>query len=668
MNIFSRAVAGIIATIILLSGVSVSAQAITFPNRGGTGTSTPPALGQVLVGYANGTYGPKATSTLGILPSLSGGITNALTYWTSPTAIGATTSPTVGFITATSSNATSSFAGGITGPSNFVVQSTTGKLKLGVASFTAGADISMSHLNIGGPTTAAGAQEGNFYVSNNTTAGGFVERSFNLGIYNDTSFETGIAATSSNGTTTQRFITFYTNKAEQARIDSSGNLGVGTTSPYAKLTVSSTLGGNTPLFAIASSTSGLATSTAFIVDSFGKVGIGTSTPSEIFEVWSGGLKKFGVNATNHNAIIGNSNGGSLDFANTSNSIVVSSNMFQFNTNQSLGYNFAGGKVGIGTTTPGAYLHSLGTTEQIRAGYDGQNYASFTTNNTGDLTIDPTGSDVFIVTGDASGSLFVGRTPSNENVRFLVDDNNTTVTATQDETDTSDHNVIFNLVSGSSGTHNYIWQRAGSNKMVFDSDNGRLGIGSSTPTWKLSVSGDTFITGNATSTNLTATGTLEAVVSIFSSSLQIPRGTAPVVDAIGEWAFDTSDNQLVIATSTDAAWPGVVRTNDRLFGAKFASTSMAYASTSVVFIPEKDGFTVTSISCKVEGGTSVVINLSDANGTNDTNAITCTTANTNYAITSNYTWTAGEELRMEWGTKTGVIDYVNVSIFGTWTRE
>ena len=46
--------------------------------------------------------------------SLSGGTTGALTYWTSATTVGATTSPVVGYITATSTTATSTFAGDVT--------------------------------------------------------------------------------------------------------------------------------------------------------------------------------------------------------------------------------------------------------------------------------------------------------------------------------------------------------------------------------------------------------------------------------------------------------------------------------------------------------------------------------------------------------------------------
>lgn len=46
---------------------TVSAQTVTYPERGGTGTTTTPSLGQILVGQSNGTYGPQATSTLGLV-------------------------------------------------------------------------------------------------------------------------------------------------------------------------------------------------------------------------------------------------------------------------------------------------------------------------------------------------------------------------------------------------------------------------------------------------------------------------------------------------------------------------------------------------------------------------------------------------------------------------
>ncbi|HEY8084124.1 MAG TPA: right-handed parallel beta-helix repeat-containing protein [Methylophilaceae bacterium] len=58
-----------------------------------------------------------------------------------------------------------------------------------------------------------------------------------------------------------------------------GNIGIGTTTPWARLSVAGAAGGTAPLFTISSSTSGFATSTAFTVDQNGLVGIGTSSPT-----------------------------------------------------------------------------------------------------------------------------------------------------------------------------------------------------------------------------------------------------------------------------------------------------------------------------------------------------------------------------------------------------
>ena len=66
-----------------------------------------------------------------------------------------------------------------------------------------------------------------------------------------------------------------------------GNVGIGTTSPFAQLSIQATAGGATPLFTIASSTSGAGTSTAFHVASNGYVGIGTSNPTGALTISNG---------------------------------------------------------------------------------------------------------------------------------------------------------------------------------------------------------------------------------------------------------------------------------------------------------------------------------------------------------------------------------------------
>ena len=55
-------------------------------------------------------------------------------------------------------------------------------------------------------------------------------------------------------------------------------LGIGTSSPFARLSIDANTNGSLPIFAVGTSTSGTATSTAFIIDSNGFVGINTKTP------------------------------------------------------------------------------------------------------------------------------------------------------------------------------------------------------------------------------------------------------------------------------------------------------------------------------------------------------------------------------------------------------
>ena len=57
-----------------------------------------------------------------------------------------------------------------------------------------------------------------------------------------------------------------------------GKIGIGTTTPAAKLSVSNSAGATAAAFLVSTSTADFSTSTAFIIDSNGKVGIGTTTP------------------------------------------------------------------------------------------------------------------------------------------------------------------------------------------------------------------------------------------------------------------------------------------------------------------------------------------------------------------------------------------------------
>ena len=198
---------------------------------------------------------------------------------------------------------------------------------------------------------------------------------------------------------------------------------------------------------------------------------------------------------------------------------------------------------------------------------------------------------------------------------------------------------------------------------------------------LDVSDDLNLTAG---TNITLTGDDLSVDDVFilnagdigtgvydfggATSFEIPNG-APVVDALGECAIDITDNQLLCGDSGNVS--RVFATAEMpLFSVVIASTSPDLISGGVIEIPKwtKDGRDITQFRCHVDGGTSVVVNVSD-NGTNDTETITCAatqTSDTNVA--TNSVFTADELWRLEIGTITGTVDYLVFEAYGYITPE
>lgn len=162
----------------------------------------------------------------------------------------------------------------------------------------------------------------------------------------------------------------------------------------------------------------------------------------------------------------------------------------------------------------------------------------------------------------------------------------------------------------------------------------------------------------------ALDTLTSLVTVtISTVLQIPNGANPTVDADGEIAHDTTDDQLIVGADAD-----VIRTQERIFGFTLASTSVEFVSGGQIPVPlEKDGYTVTNIKCYVQSGTSVQLTLTD--GTNAMDTLTCaTTATTDDSSIANATVTADELMYVNVGTISGTPDYVTFAVFGNWTRE
>lgn len=136
------------------------------------------------------------------------------------------------------------------------------------------------------------------------------------------------------------------------------------------------------------------------LDKFGinlNANVATSTPASSGVNQTGGMFRFGSTPTNGVLDIGNgaASGCWLQVTNK--------------TNLSLTYplllNPNGGNVGVHTTTPRTWLDVLGTTTQLRLTYtDNSVYTDFAVSSGGDLTITPTGSDIFIPGGATNVNL------------------------------------------------------------------------------------------------------------------------------------------------------------------------------------------------------------------------------------------------------------------------
>jgi hypothetical protein len=155
----------------------------------------------------------------------------------------------------------------------------------------------------------------------------------------------------------------------------------------------------------------------------------------------------------------------------------------------------------------------------------------------------------------------------------------------------------------------------------------------------------------------------------ATSFEIPNGTGPAVANIGDIAFDTTDMQLLIATTTSDT-PVVLPSVQKLWGATIASTSVDFVSGGRIPLPPlRDAVRVTEVYCSVDGGTSVIINLDTRLGGSNTDTLTCTVNGaSDISQSTNPTYAANATTSLEIGTISGTVDYVTFSVWGTWLRE
>ncbi len=169
------------------------------------------------------------------------------------------------------------------------------------------------------------------------------------------------------------------------------------------------------------------------------------------------------------------------------------------------------QVGIGVTAPGAKLHSIATTEQLRLGYDASNYAGFTVNSSGNLSILPILGTTLgyagaaTVSTDASGLEF-----HDTDAQFHTDANSSRMQLGGGSTTSISSGAYINLFgntySGGTGGASinlgnvagavFAITRQGSNQVAINSSgqliltpaNGKTGIGETSPDYALDVNG------------------------------------------------------------------------------------------------------------------------------------------------------------------------------------
>ncbi|MDE2071681.1 MAG: hypothetical protein KGI70_03055 [Patescibacteria group bacterium] len=325
------------------------------------------------------------------------------------------------------------------------------------------------------------------------------------------------SATANNQLNIQNIL-FGTNNSGSAGTYSSGQVGIGSTSPYARLSINANNGDtNTTLFAIGSSTAS-ATTTLFTVNNVGNTGLSTTTAFGRFSVDTSNLavgtpELVVGSSTRTDLLVAQSGnvglaGTTTPWATLSIAAIAGQNSFAIGSSSGsyLVVNSAG-NVGIGTSTPFTKLALTNgvTTGQASVAYDQTDYTLLSTNATGQYIVLPSANteilpnaNEWVCTGGTiSTNACPSGTPSGQG-NIIVQNKvliGTTTSTYKLTIETQDSTTNFFQVASTTAQ----------NLFVINS-NGSVGIASSTPFAKLSIGagGAVVVAENnlATSTSMT----------------------------------------------------------------------------------------------------------------------------------------------------------------------
>ncbi|NTW90069.1 MAG: hypothetical protein HGB37_04155, partial [Candidatus Moranbacteria bacterium] len=203
--------------------------------------------------------------------------------------------------------------------------------------------------------------------------------------------------------------------------------------------------------------------------------------------------------------VGSGTSGSVLFVNDS------GNLAQDNAN--FFWDAGNARLGIGTASPLARLHVLGTTEQLRLGYDASNYLSATVSSAGTVTFDAIGSsqgfsfaDALTVTGNilpsANETYNLGATGSRWNDLYLGGETIHLGTSATDEATISyaSSNILsFGTDSTTNGDIAFF-----TDDLYLDKSSGYVGINTTAPSDRFHLKGGTLRVDTPATPTLTGT--------------------------------------------------------------------------------------------------------------------------------------------------------------------